>query len=139
MENQRNNESAGAAVKVDQEKLRWDLIPWEQLEDVAWVFDIGCRSREPNDWQKGMSWSRYFSATMRHLMAYWWKGENLDPDTGKSHLAHAIASLLILMWYDDNAVGVDNRPKPAENKLKAYLMDRGEDGTLSFGLEEVGK
>lgn len=39
--------------------------------------------------------SVYVDATARHL-AQWWEGEDIDPDSGLSHIIKAIASLTVL-------------------------------------------
>jgi hypothetical protein len=38
---------------------------------------------------------------MRHLVAYQ-SGEEIDPESGKSHLAHAQCCLIFLAWVDKN-------------------------------------
>jgi hypothetical protein len=43
----------------------------------------------------GVRGSVYYDATMRHLMA-WWEGEDIDPDSGLSHVTKAICSLVVL-------------------------------------------
>lgn len=53
--------------------------------------------------------SIYYDAALRHLMA-WWEGEDPDPESGISHLAHAVASLLILRDADMQGTLRDNRP-----------------------------
>lgn len=52
----------------------------------------------------------YIAAARRHLAA-WTDGEDLDPESGLSHLAHVAATVAILM--DAAAVGtlMDDRPK----------------------------
>lgn len=43
----------------------------------------------------GVRGSVYYDATLRHLMS-WWEGEDIDPDSGLSHITKAIASLVVL-------------------------------------------
>lgn len=43
----------------------------------------------------GIRGSVYYDATMRHMMS-WWEGEDIDPDSGLSHITKAIASLVVL-------------------------------------------
>lgn len=43
----------------------------------------------------GVRGSVYYDATMRHLMA-WWEGEDIDADSGLSHVTKAICSLVVL-------------------------------------------
>lgn len=74
----------------------------------------------------------YFDATMRHLIS-WWEGEDLDPDSGLSHVTKAICSLLV--WRDAMMQGmlIDDRPPrsesfyPAFNKLAGEILDRHAD------------
>lgn len=43
----------------------------------------------------GVRSSVYYDASLRHLFA-WWEGEDIDPDSGLSHIDKAIASLIVL-------------------------------------------
>lgn len=96
-------------VKYDQGKLPWHLYPWDAAEDVVKVLDFGAKKYAPRNWEAGMDWSRVYSAAMRHLIA-WWGGENLDPETGLPHLAHAMCCLMFLQAYGKRGVGSDDRP-----------------------------
>jgi hypothetical protein len=52
-----------------------------------------------NNWRKdgdNTEWSRTYSSIQRHLNS-WWSGEDIDPESGMSHLAHATTQLMILM------------------------------------------
>ena len=94
--------------KWDANKLRYDLLPADALEDVVQIFSDGAAKYGDRHWEAGMSWSRPFAAAMRHLWA-WWRGEDLDPESGRSHLAHAAVNVLFLMAYARRGVGVDDR------------------------------
>jgi hypothetical protein len=94
--------------KADAGKPRVDLIPHEFVLETAEVLSIGASKYGANNWQAGAEWSRYFSAMQRHLWA-WKSGENHDPETGKSHLAHAACCLAFLMAYQARNIGNDDR------------------------------
>lgn len=88
-------------MKADAGKPAWDLLPYDQLGDVVDVFGFGAQKYSPEGWQSVSSAEpRYFAAAMRHLVA-WKGGQHFDQESGLPHLAHAIASLLILAWHDN--------------------------------------
>jgi hypothetical protein len=82
-------------------KLQWHLLPWRELADVVRVFMHGNTKYEPDSWKSVENKKEvYFDAVMRHL-SEWWEGK--DPDeSGLSHLAHAAACILILLWDKNN-------------------------------------
>jgi hypothetical protein len=89
-----------AGVKHDAGKVQWQFLPFGEVEDVARVTDFGARKYAPDNWKHvPNAKERYFSAAMRHLVAWRTKEKN-DPETGHSHLAHACCCLLFLMWFD---------------------------------------
>lgn len=57
----------------------------------------------------GVSASVYYDGTMRHLMG-WWEGEDLDPDSGLSHVTKAITSLVVLRDAMIQGKFTDDRP-----------------------------
>lgn len=87
--------------KDDTGKLRWSLMPFNELSEVLAVLEHGASKYGANNWihVKPLR-ERYFDAAMRHLMA-WWSGEKNDPESGHSHLAHVICCLIFLMWEDN--------------------------------------
>ena len=86
-------------VKRDSGKLRWSLMPFEELEDVVKVLMHGAEKYSPDNWKKCDDITRYKDALMRHAVAYV-SGDKIDPEFGLSHLAHAICNCLFLMWFD---------------------------------------
>jgi len=96
--------------KFDTGKPRYDLLPPELLAAVADVLMFGASKYGERNWEKGMSWGRPFAALMRHMWA-WWRGEDRDPETGLSHLAHAACCVAFLLAYECREIGTDDRPK----------------------------
>ena len=85
-------------TKFDEGKTRWDLFPYDALEEVGKVLTYGATKYADRNWEKGIRYGRCFGGLMRHARA-WWMGEDLDPETGLSHLAHAICCALFLLSF----------------------------------------
>lgn len=96
--------------KNDQTKLRYDLIPPEIDAAVAAVLTYGAAKYSDRDWELGMDWSRVYGALKRHMDA-WWGGEEVDQETGMSHLWHAACCITFLVAYQFRETGHDDRPK----------------------------
>ena len=84
--------------KFDAGKPRYDLIPVVPLRGVADVLTMGADKYGDNNWRDGIRWSRMFAAVLRHMYAFW-KGEEIDDESGLSHLSHAACGLLMLEEY----------------------------------------
>ena len=80
----------------------------------------------------GVRASVYYDALMRHAMA-WWEGEDLDPDSGMSHVTKAIATLVVLRDAMIQDKFTDDRPPrsapflPALNDKAAALLTKHAD------------
>jgi len=86
-----------AGRKDDNGKRRWDLLPFAALDEVIAVLMHGAERYGEDNWRSVPNWRRrYFSAMMRHAVAYFAAGEKNDPDTGRHHLAHACCCALFL-------------------------------------------
>lgn len=96
--------------KFDAGKPDFSLLPPEALTEVVEILNFGKIKYGAHNWRAGYNWSRIFAATLRHLFA-WLGGEDLDPESGKSHLAHAICDLLFLLTFVKTKVGTDDRYK----------------------------
>lgn len=105
--------------KDDDGKTPFFFLPWEALEEVAYVMQYGANKYQAGNYRKGMRSSRLFSACVRHIVD-WWRGRQYDPETGRPHLAHAVCCLLMLMETEINQVATDdryahaNRPNPSD-------------------------
>lgn len=103
-----NHVDSPAFVKYDDQKRRWDLLPWDALSEIVKVLEAGAIKYDDHNWARGCAWSRYWSATMRHVTA-WWMGESTDQETGLSHLAHAGCCILFLLAFELRHAGTDDR------------------------------
>lgn len=83
-------------LKYDDDKLRWDLLPFDVVEGVVDILTYGAKKYKPNNWQKVEMW-RYKAAFMRHFVA-WWLGEDRDEESGRHHLDHALCNLMFIRW-----------------------------------------
>lgn len=90
--------------KFDNEKLRWDLLPLECIEEVVKILTFGASKYGPNNWQNlENAEDRYYAALMRHLVEYK-KGIRIDDESGLSHLSHLMCNVLFLIWFEKHSV-----------------------------------
>jgi len=86
------------AIKKDEGKLQWSLIPLKAMTEVAKVYQMGAEKYAPGNWKRGLRYSRIYNAMMRHLIA-WKEGEDNDPESHLNHLAHVAWGCLALIYY----------------------------------------
>jgi hypothetical protein len=104
-----NSQEKGSAARYNSGKPDFSLIPLCTLEDEARVWEYGAKKYAPMNWAKGMPWSAPLASMMRH-MAAWQQGQDLDPETGLPHLAHAMCNLRMLTLYSRTFKEGDDRP-----------------------------
>ena len=94
-------------------KLRWDLLPLEEIEDIVKVYTEGANKYGDNTWQHlENGYQRYKGAMLRHLVEYE-KGNEIDEETGCRHLAQ-VAWNAISMLYLSKQKSTDNPDKLLE-------------------------
>jgi hypothetical protein len=98
-----------AGVKFDNGKVGVHLLPPGPLLEIAAVLDFGAKKYAAYNWTNGIAYSRVYGAALRHLWA-WFRGEDSDPETGLSHLAHAGCCVLFLLQYVRTRQSFDDRP-----------------------------
>lgn len=89
------------AIKYDEGKANWSLMPFEAIEDINKVLEFGAKKYDGWNYAKGsgMSYSRILNSLLRHIFAYM-RGEDLDKESGLSHLAHAGCNIVFLLYYN---------------------------------------
>ena len=110
-------------IKYDQGKIRYELLYGKFIEGVAEVLTFGSVKYTKDgidggdNWHKCTSMKRYFGALLRHLWAYWFHREDLDPETGRDHLFHAGCCLMFIYGIKDIHGDIaDDRPKGTNAK-----------------------
>lgn len=96
------------AIKYDGEKPQLDLIPAEAIIEIGKVLTFGQSKYGRANWANGIEVSRLLSAAMRHLNQFN-SGEDLDPESGLSHVSHAACNMAFLIWTLQNRPELDNR------------------------------
>jgi hypothetical protein len=93
----RKVDALAPGAKFDDGKLRWRLLPWRGLVEVAKVAEYGARKYSEGGWRHVRPFvERYSDALIRHVAAYA-MGETHDPESGIHHLAHAAWNCLALL------------------------------------------
>ena len=81
-------------IKYDSAKPKMNLLPPKAILEVAKVLTFGAEKYDAENWRKlDDLQNRYTAGALRHIFAHM-DGEELDPETNLSHLAHALCCLL---------------------------------------------
>lgn len=109
-------------------KVSESCIPQGVIGELAIAMFEGARKYGRHNYRvAGVRASVYFDATMRHMKG-WWEGEDLDPESGASHITKTIATLVVLRDAMMNGMMTDDRPPPMKDpdwqrKLNALAAD----------------
>ena len=107
---------AKEAMKFDQDKLPLNLLSTEAMNQTAAVLKFGAQKYAEHNWRGGFKWSRPLAAAMRHLTAFN-DGEDRDPESGLSHLAHAACCIMFLLEFEKTHQELDDRYKPVPKNI----------------------
>lgn len=89
-------------VKDDRQKIRWELLPFDVIEQVAIIMTHGAEKYEDDNWKK-VEPARFVGALMRHLCSHL-KGEIYDKESGLLHLSHMCCNAVFLVWQQLHSV-----------------------------------
>lgn len=97
------HDAATVAVKYDDNKPDWSLVPFESLEGMVKVLEFGAKKYDGWNWTNGggFSYTRVLRSCLRHIFSYM-RGEDNDPESGLSHIHHAMCNLLFISHYIGN-------------------------------------
>ncbi len=102
-------------LKYDGEKPDMSLLSTPWLFAVGRVLTFGKRKYAAHNWRNGIAISRLIAAALRHILAFM-GGEDKDPETGESHLAHASCCLMFAYETLELRSQFDDRWKPEPAK-----------------------
>lgn len=86
-------------------------LPWKALRKVSGVQAYGHKKYgDFYNYKKGMEASRQIGCAIRHL-ADWLDGNDLDSESGHSHLAHAATRILFALENIEDGTMIDDRFK----------------------------
>ena len=90
-------------VIQDDGKNNGSLLLFKALEEINKVLEFGANKYSANNWQEGtgFKYSRVLNSLLRHTFAFM-RGEDKDPESGLSHMAHAGCNVLFILYYLKN-------------------------------------
>ena len=126
------------ATKHDERKPRISNIPGKVLMSVARVFDFGAKKYDRYNYRRGMEWSRYYDACVRHITS-WFDGGDFDDESGLHHIDHAICCLIMLRANIIEDQGIDDRYKKVSGVDEIIETTDNTPIPMSFLWEKVIK
>lgn len=85
----------------------------DHYDDCAHVFEYGMKKYKAWNWAKGMAWSIPIACIGRHYLKIK-QGEDIDQESGFSHIGHIMCNIVMLIWYVNNYKEGDDRFKYAD-------------------------
>lgn len=137
-------------------KAPLSTVPANVMFEVGLALLEGARKYGRHNYRAiGVRASVYYDALMRHITS-WWEGEDIDKDSGLSHITKAIACLVVLRdammnekWNDDRPPRIINEQwikdlnKKAEeiiekypDALDPYTQNNMKNSTITFDISE---
>lgn len=105
---------------------RFDLIPPEAAWYESLVYGMGARKYAERNWEMGYEWGKTISALERHIQLFK-AGEDLDPESGLPHMAHARWHTGVIIAFQARNVGVDDRTKDVDiTVMQAEVLNQDE-------------
>lgn len=96
------------AKKNDSDKVPMELLSHGALLEISKVFGHGAKKYGRFNYKSGLNYSRIIGAAYRHLGAFN-SGEDLDPESGLSHIAHLGCCVIMLLDYIQEHPEMDDR------------------------------
>lgn len=123
-EDNKTEAKPAGALRFDTGKAQLELISPVAMIGLARILTFGAKKYAPNNWRKGMSWSRCLGSLKRHL-AEFEMGQDIDFDkdcegcqnktclnhTGLPHIDQVLCNAMFLSEYFRTHKELDDRYK----------------------------
>ncbi len=97
------------ALTYDENKAPLAYVPWAAIDEMALVQAYGHKKyKDYNNYRKGMEVGRNLSCALRHIRDYM-DGIDVDSESGRSHLAHAMCRLAFVLQNLKDGTAIDDR------------------------------
>lgn len=135
METKETNPKESVGIK----KVPFSVLPAPVLGEVGLAMLEGSRKYGRHNYREaGVMASVYYDACLRHVTS-WWEGEDIDIDSGLSHISKAVAGLIVLRdcmmnnnWTDDRPPKVKQGWVKEFNKKAAAIISKYPDSIPAF-------
>lgn len=108
---------------IGSKKAKLSVIPAGVMFEVGLgLLEGACKYGRHNYRAAGVRSSVYYDATLGHLMD-WWEGQDIDVESGLSHVTKALSSLVVLRDAMLQDMLTDDRP-PRSKVFKADFNDK---------------
>lgn len=97
-------------TKLDSEKADLSLLSSSAVFAIGRVMTFGKKKYSSHNWRKGIALSRLLAASLRHIFQFL-AGEDKDPESGESHLAHAGCCIMMALELHETRPDLDDRYK----------------------------
>jgi len=127
-----NTKDTNPKDAVGTKKVPISVIPFTVLGELALALLEGARKYGRHNWRvAGVRASVYIDAVIMRHLAPFWEGEDIDRESGLSHITKAIAGLTVLRdsmiqgnWVDDRPPKAPKDWKEDLNKKAAEIIER---------------
>lgn len=88
-------------MKNSKNKTRWNIVPFEIIEQIAEILTYGAERYGDNTW-KNVDKKLWYDAMMRHVAEYSKGKKYNDKDWNHHHLMHAICNAMFIVYIEQN-------------------------------------
>ena len=126
-----NSKDTNPKDAVGIKKVPFSVLPASVLAEVGLALLEGARKYGRHNYRiAGVRANVYYDACFRHMTAFW-EGEDIDADSGLSHVTKAIAGLMVLRdsmmkgnWSDDRPPRIKSGWVQEMNKKASAIIDK---------------